>query len=276
MISIRRPAGDDAVVQVIASPRPPQPWPVRRAVAVPLILGTILLVLALWLVSVVFFTGFLDQYMPTGRATTYQVVTGILAWAFGLTAPGVFALVGLGQLLTAQRIRRACQPHLTPANRAARSIGDDCVLAIGLRIPDGTRVVPELVVGPFGVAVIEELPPSNAVMSRGIRSWEIRVGNGKVRTVENPLERAARDADRVRAWFAADDSDNAIEVYAAVVGDDALVPPHTSCGVIAPNKVAAWLAALPAQRSLDGLRRERVLRLVRAAALASGAAPAGA
>lgn len=243
---------------------------------VPLVVGTALLVLALWLVSVVFFTGFLDQYMPSGRATTYQVVTGILAWAFGLTAPGVFALVGLGQLLTARRIRRACRPHLTPANRVARSIGDDCVLAIGLRIPDGTRVVPELVVGPFGVAVIEELPPSSAVMSRGIRSWEVRVGNGKVRTIENPLERAARDAFRVRAWFAADDSENAIEVYAAVVGDDRQVPLHTGCAVIAPNKVADWLASLPGQRSLDGLRRERVLRLVRAAALASDAVSAGA
>lgn len=243
---------------------------------VPFVLGTILLVLALWLISVVFFSGFLDQYLPSGRATTYQVVTGILAWAFGLTAPGVFALVGIGQVLRAQRIRRACRPHLTPANRVARSIGDDCVLAIGLRIPDGTRVVPELVVGPFGVAVIEELPPSSAVMSRGIRSWEVRVGNGKVRTIENPLERAARDADRVRSWFAADDSENAIEVYAAVVGDDRQVPPHTGCAVIAPNKVADWLASLPAQRSLDGLRRERVLRLVRAAALASGAVPAAA
>jgi hypothetical protein len=241
---------------------------------VPFVMGTILLVLALWLVSVVFFTGFLDQYMPSGRATTYQVVTGILAWAFGLTAPGVFALVGLGQLLQAHRVRRAGQPHVTPTNRVARSIGDDCVLAIGLRIPDGTRVVPELVVGPFGVAVIEELPPSSAVMSRGIRSWEVRVGNGKVRTIENPLERASRDADRVRAWFAADDADNAIEVFAAVVGDDLGVPPHTACAVVAPNKVADWLASLPTQRSLDGLRRERVLRLVRAAALASGAVPA--
>ncbi|MEZ0240271.1 MAG: hypothetical protein ACAH65_05685 [Chloroflexota bacterium] len=260
-------------MQVIASPRPLQPWSVRRAIAVPFVLGTVLVVLAVWVVSVVFFTGFLDQYMPNGRATTYQVVTGILAWAFGLTAPGVFALVGVGQLDKARRIQRARRPHITPANRAARSVGDDCVLAIGLRIPDGTRVVPELVVGPFGVAVIEELPPASAIMSRGIRSWEIRVGNGKVRTIENPLERAARDADRVRAWFAADDSDNVVEVYAVVVGDDSQIPPHKACGVIAPNKVAAWLAALPPQRSLDGLRRERVVRLVRAAALASGGLP---
>lgn len=241
-----------------------------------LVLGAVLVVVAIWLVGVVFFSGFLDQYMPSGRATTYQAVTGILAWAFGLTAPGVFALVGAGQLLTAQRIHRATRPHLTPANRAATTLGDDHVLAIGLRIPDGTRVVPELVVGPFGVAVIEELPPCSAVMSRGIRSWEVRVGHGKVRTIENPLERAARDADRVRAWFAADDSENVVDVYAVVVGDDSNVPMHTGCAVIAPNKVADWLASLPPQRSLDGLRRERILRLVRAAALASGALPVAA
>ena len=88
-----------------------------------------------------------------------------------------------------------------PRCDSRRAIGDDHVVATSVRLPDGTRVLPELIIGPFGAAIIEELPPPGAVMSRGVRSWEVRVGNGYIRTIENPLERAAHDAERVRGWL---------------------------------------------------------------------------
>ena len=119
-------------------------------------------------------------------------------------------------------------------------------MATGLRLPDGSRIVPELVVGPFGAAVIEELPPAGAVMSRGVRSWEVRVGNGQVRTIENPLERATRDS---RAGplvaVAATTNDHVIKVYAAVVGNDPRVERSGTCAVLAPDQVAEWLTSLP-------------------------------
>jgi hypothetical protein len=260
------------VVEVIASPVPLRPRPARGAVLVPFVLGTLLLGLAVWLAGLVFFTGFLDQYVPDGRPTTYQIVSGVLAWAFALTAPGTFALVGGSRLLLAYRRQRAARHRPTPTLRVARRLGDDHLLAIGLRIPDGTRVVPELVVGPFGVAVIEELPPAAAVMSRGVRSWEVRTGNGTVRTIENPLERAARDAERIRAWFTADDADNTVPVYAAVVGDDPRVQTCSTCEVVGPEHIVDWLRSLPPPGFLDGSRRERIVQLVRMAAHGSAAA----
>jgi hypothetical protein len=138
-------------------------------------------------------------------------------------------------------------------------------VATQVSIPDGGRAVPELVIGPFGAAVIEELPPPGAVLSRGVRSWEVRVGNGYIRTIDNPLERAARDADRVRTWLTDADTDHVMKVYAAVVGRDQRVERSPSCAVLAPDQVAAWLSSLPPQRSLDEGRRERVARLLRSA-----------
>ena len=125
--------------------------------------------------------------------------------------------------------------------------------------------LPELVVGPFGAAIIEELPPPGAVMSRGVRSWEVRVGNGQIRTIENPLVLAAHDAERVRAWLTPDDSDHVIKVYAAVVGNDPRVERTSSVALIEPTQVAEWLSSLPPQKTLDASRRDRLVREIRAA-----------
>ena len=160
---------------------------------------------------------------------------------------------------------RARRPRVTPAVRLRRAIGDDHIVATGVRLPDGSRVLPELVVGPFGAAIIEELPPVGAVMSRGVRSWEVRVGNGYIRTIENPLERAAHDAERVRSWLSPEDGDMILKVYAAVVGTDPNVQRTPSCALIAPTQVAEWLGSLPPQKTLDKGRTDRIVRELRAA-----------
>ena len=201
----------------------------------------------------------------TGRPTTYELVAGALAWTFALTAPAGFGLVGVARLTTAFDRWRARRPRVTPAVRLRRAIGDDHVVATSVRLPDGSRTVPELVVGPFGAAIIEELPPPGAVMSRGVRSWEVRVGNGHIRTIENPLERASHDAERVRAWLSPDDSDHVIKVYAAVVGTDPRVERSPAVALIAPSQVAEWLSSLPPAKSLDSGRRDRIVREIRAA-----------
>jgi hypothetical protein len=149
--------------------------------------------------------------------------------------------------------------------RLARAIGDDHIVATGLQLPDGSRIIPELVVGPFGAAVFHELPPAGAVMSRGVRSWEVRVGNGQIRTIENPLERATRDCERVRSWLSGDENDHVIKVYAAVVGTDPRVERSATCAVLAPDQVAEWLTSLPPQRTIDAGRRARIVKMVRVA-----------
>lgn len=252
-------------MQVLASPRAQAGLPTRRHVVTALGLGLALVAAAAALIYLVFIGNFLDRFMPAGRPSTYELIAGALAWTFALTAPAGFGLVGLARIVTAYEKARARRPRITPAVRLRRAIGDDHVVATGIRLPDGGRPVPELVLGPFGAAVIEELPPGGAVLSRGLRTWEVRVGNGYIRTIENPLERAAHDAERVRGWLSPDDADYVLKVYAAVVGNDPSVERTPTCAVIAQNQVAEWLATLPIQRSIDAARRERIVKDIRTA-----------
>ena len=250
-------------MQVIASNRAQAGRPSRVGVAISLVAGAVLVVASAILLYLVFGDHFVDRFMPHGDATTYQLVAGALAWTFALTAPAGFGLVGITRLVTAYDRYRARKPRITPAVRLRRAIGDDHVVATGVKLDD--RVIPELVIGPFGAAIIEELPPSGAVLSRGVRSWEVRVGNGYIRTIENPLERAARDADRVRTWLSPDDADHVIKVYAAVVGTDPRVERTKAVALLAPAQVAEWLTTLPPAKSLDSSRRDKMVKEIRAA-----------
>ena len=252
-------------MQVLTSTHASAGRPSRFAVASAAGFGLTLVVVSAALLYLVFVANFLDRFMPTGRPTTFELVSGALAWTFALTAPAGFGLVGLARIATAIDRARARRPRVTPAARLRRAIGDDHVVVTGVRLPDGSRVLPELVVGPFGAAIIEELPPVGAVMSRGVRSWEVRVGNGYIRTIENPLERAAHDAERVRSWLSPEDGDMILKVYAAVVGNDPNVQRTPSCALIAPTQVAEWLGSLPPQKSLDKGRTDRIVKELRAA-----------
>ena len=252
-------------MQVLASNRAKAGRPTRLGVVNAFIVGTILVSTSIGLLYLVFGENFVDRFMPTGRPSTYELVAGALAWTFALTAPAGFGLVGIARLVTAYDRWRARRPRITPAVRLRRAIGDDHVVATGVRLPDGSRVLPEVVVGPFGAAIIEELPPPGAVMSRGVRTWEVRVGSGQIRTIENPMNLAAHDADRVRAWLSPDEADHVIKVYAAVVGTDPRVERTPAVAKIAPAQVAEWLSSLPPQKSLDGGRRDRVVKEIRSA-----------
>ena len=172
-------------MQVLASHRPLQGRPSRVQVWSAYSVGFLLVGAALTLLYLIFVAGYLERFTPSGRPTTFQLVAGALAWAFALTAPAGAGLLGVLRLATARDRQQARRARITPAVRLARAIGDDHIVATGLQLPDGSRIVPELVVGPFGAAVIHELPPAGAVMSRGVRSWEVRVGNGQIRTIEN-------------------------------------------------------------------------------------------
>ncbi|MEO8272743.1 MAG: hypothetical protein ABI620_01585, partial [Chloroflexota bacterium] len=149
-------------MQVIASSRTRAGQPSRAGVATALIVGTALVAASLGLLYLVFGENFVDRFMPSGRPTTSELIAGALAWTFALTAPAGFAVVGVARIVTAYDRWRARRPRVTPTVRLRRAIGDDHVVATGVRLPDGSRVLPELVVGPFGAAVIEELPPTGA------------------------------------------------------------------------------------------------------------------
>ncbi|HSL98192.1 MAG TPA: hypothetical protein VK831_06435 [Candidatus Deferrimicrobiaceae bacterium] len=253
-------------MQVIVSRHAQAGRPSRLAVLSAIVVGALCVATSGAVLWLVFGVGFLELFNPTtARPSAGQLVVGGLAWTLALTSPAAFGIAGVAKLAAAHDRWRARRPRITPAVRLARAVGDDHVVATNLRIPDGGKPIPELVIGPFGAAVIEELPPVGAVLSRGVRSWEVRVGSGNIRTIDNPLERAARDADRARAWLSDDDADYILKVYAAVVGADPQVTRTGSCAVLTPDQIAEWLTSLPPQRSLDDSRRERVVRLIRAA-----------
>lgn len=252
-------------MQVIASDHARAGLPSRFDVIRAMVVGTFLVAGASLLAWMLFGSGVLDRLVPSGRASTTQLVAGALAWAFALAAPAAFGFAGLLRVGSAFERAAARRARPTPAVRASGAIADDHAVATRVRLPDGSRVIPELVIGPFGAAVVEELPPPGAIVSRGPRSWEVRLADGRTHLMDHPLIRATRDAERVRVWFAGEDNEQVVKVYAAVVGLDPTVERSATCAYIKPDQVGAWLASLPPQRSFNADRREQVLRQVREA-----------
>jgi hypothetical protein len=239
----------------------------RRPSLVPLlggtVLGTILIVVGIVLAYMAFATPVLQTVVPAGRLNVGQAATGILVWAVALVAPAAFVLLGANRLVRILAAARRRIPRRSTTLRALDSLPDDVIVATGIALPDG-RTVSDLVIGPFGAAIVRELPPAAVTRVRDGR-WELRTRRGWI-SIENPLERASRDAERVRRWLAHDDADFIVKAYAAVVGPEPLVARTTDCAVLSPDQLAPWIEGLAPQRSLTEGRRERLLEFVRAAA----------
>ena len=247
-------------VQVLTSPRSARPP--LGAVLVGTGVGAILLVGGLFLGWLVFATPVLSGLAPTGvRTSASQLAVGAAVWGFGLVAPASFAIVGALRLgLVARAVSAKSKPRAT--TRLVSAIDDEHTCANDVRLPDG-RVVRNLILGPFGLAVLLELPPAHAMRHQGM-SWEVRGPNGRWSHFENPLERAARDAERVRRWVASAERDFVVKVYAAVVTDDATIGRTTGCAVVRADEIPAWLTSLPRARALTEDRREGLIEEIRA------------
>ena len=226
------------------------------------ILGTVLIVIGIVIAYVALATPALRSAVPSGRLDAGQVITGVTLWGLALVGPAALVLFGTNRLVRILATVRGRIPRKTTVLRALDG-ADDVIVASGLSLPDG-RPLSELVIGPFGAAVIRELPPAAFTRVREGR-WELRARRGWV-AIENPLERAARDAERVRRWLGHDDADFIVKVYAAVVGPEPTVTRTTDCAVLSPDQLAPWIDGLPPQRSLTEARRERVAEMVREAA----------
>jgi hypothetical protein len=250
-------------VQVIASSRAPRPAALLPSVLGGSVVGVFLLGGGLVLAYLTLGTSFLGQFTPMGHATTTQLVTGAIAWSFALTAPALFTIVGLVRLLGVVELVGSTRPRKSRTSRLAASLSDDYVVASRVTLPDG-RVVPELVIGPFGAVVVEELPPLGAMRHRGT-AWEVRTADGHWRAMEHPLDRASRDAERVRRWFEHDERDHVVKVYAVVVAPDGAIERSATCAVVTPEQLPSWISSLPAQRSLNASRRQTLVELVREA-----------
>ncbi len=252
-------------MQVISSRRIVSANGGGRSIARTLAVGIVLLGAGALVAYAVFAGHVLSGLTPSGPRASTELFGGVLIWTFGLTAPAAFGMVGIARVGSAIEHLADRRARPTPALRAQATMPADHPVAVNVHLPGGAWVVPEIVIGPFGAAVIEELPAANMIVSRRPHSWDVRTKGGHVETIDHPLERAARDADRVRAWLAGEDAEHIVKVHAAVVSTDVTIGRTAGCAVILEDQLGAWLASLPAQRSFDHDRRERVISLLRAA-----------
>jgi hypothetical protein len=238
--------------------------PARGPLVAGTVVGLMLLVGGLSLAWLAFATPVVRGLSPTAiRPAPDQLVLGALIWGVSLVAPPSFAIVGLFRL---SRVAGAIlqRPNKGAISRVAGALDDDIAVAPVIRLPEG-RIVRNLVAGTYGLAVLTELPPSGATRRAGT-SWEIRRPNGRWMPIENPLDRAARDAERVKSWIAAEERDFVVKVYAAVITLDASLTRTAACAVITTEQIPSWLASLPPQRSLSETRRAELVDRIRSIA----------
>ena len=208
-------------------------------------------------------TSLVNQFIPAGRPSMMQMALGVGVWGFAIIVPAGFVLIGFARVAATVEAVSALRPTaVTP--RLAKALGPDHLAATDLLLPGGRRIH-ELVLGPFGIVVIGDVPPASVTRHVG-PLWEVCDNRGRWIPVEAPVDRAARDAERVKGWLASHDRDFVVRVYAAIIGDDRTIERSPGCAVVAPSDIAGWLEALPVQRGLTPERRERLVELIRSVA----------
>jgi hypothetical protein len=231
----------------------------RVAIARSLTVGIMLLVAGAALAWLSFGTPLVTGFIPLGRPSALQIAGGIAVWGFAIVIPAVFMIMGVARMAAVVDALGSMRPRkVTP--QLASALGPEHVAATDLVLPGGRRLH-ELVMGPFGIVVLGAVPPPSYSRHVGSR-WEVRDDRGRWIPIEDPVQRASRDAERVRGWLATEDRDFLVRVYAAVVTEDERVDRSSTCAVIAPDELGAWLANLPPQRGLTPSRRDRVVERI--------------
>lgn len=200
-----------------------------------------------------------SSLFPGSRANTLPV---LVIWGLAMIAGGSLLFAGTNRLAIIVASVRPRTKRRSPVVAALGSLPPDVVVATDV-MPTAGRPIPEIVIGPFGVAVIHELGRPTTIRQIGT-AWERRTREGWVPT-EHPLDRAERDAERVRHWLTHGDLDFIVRVHAALITPDASMLRSPLCAVITEAQIPAWIAALPRQRSLTDSRLQQLVARVRTA-----------
>jgi hypothetical protein len=235
----------------------------RLSIVTGLTIGLLLVGLGVALAYLALATPFSQQFTPAPRASAWRVAAGALGWTLLIAAPAIAAIAGVAWLVGVAERASLLRGRRHPVTGLSRVLGEDYLAATNVRLVDG-RTVPEVIVGPHGIAVFEPLPPAALTRVHGGR-WELRVGKDRWIPLENPLERAARSADRVRHWIGAQERGFVVRVYAAVISPDGQLTRTPSCAVVTREQVPAYLNSLPIQRGFTPERRAQVIDIVRRA-----------
>lgn len=225
------------------------------------VVGATLLAAGLGFAFLVIETPLLSRLIPTD-AGSVQLAVAVFVWVLALVAGAGLSIAGTNRLAATLATVRTGAAARPPVTRILSRLGDEVVVATGV-VPDDGRPIPELVIGPFGIAVVHELRSREIIRQVG-SGWEKRTSRGWVPT-EYPVDRVNRDAERIRHWLTTGDMDFVVRVYAALVTTDDRIPRSPVCAVISPEQIPAWFEALPPQRTLTAGRRARLLDRIRAA-----------
>jgi hypothetical protein len=187
----------------------------------------------------------------------------LVVWALAVVAATGLLIGGTQRLAVIVASIRHHAAGRSVVFRATNGRAADIDVTLGV-VPGSGRPIPEVVSGAFGAAVVHELGRGEAIRQVG-STWETRSGEGWVPT-ERPIDRASRDAERIRHWLTDGDLDFVVKVYAAVVTPDGSMPRSPTCAVLTESQIPQWLAALPRQRSLSAARRDRLSNRLHGAA----------
>jgi hypothetical protein len=232
----------------------------RLAIARSIVVAGLLLMAGVSLGWLCLGTPVMSGFIPDGRPSLVEIASGILVWGFAVVVPAALLILGLARFVSvADTLTGSRQQRMTA--QLARALGPDHLAATDLVLPGGRRLH-EMVLGPFGIAVLGDVPPRSVTRHAGAH-WEARDARGRWIPIENPVQRATRDAERVRSWLASNDRDVLVRVYAVIATDDPTIERSSDCAVVATSELASWLEALPGQRGLTPGRREHLEELVR-------------
>jgi hypothetical protein len=206
-------------------------------------------------------TPLVSQLVPDSQGSV-KLAAAVFIWVMALVVGAGLSIAGTNRLAATMAVVRTGRAGRAPVTRMRSRLPADIVAAIGV-VPDDGHPIPELVVGPFGIAVVHELGPRDIIRQVG-SGWERRTSRGWVPT-EYPVDRVNRDAERIRHWLTSGDMDFVVRVYAALVTTDERIPRSPTCAVISADQIPAWFEALPPQRSMTAGRRARLLERIRAA-----------
>jgi hypothetical protein len=221
------------------------------------LLGFVLVAAGLAVAYLTIATPLVSWLVPGASDGRASVGIGLGVWSFSLIAGGALLAAGTNRLALIVALLKTRETSGGTATRALRG-SSDLAVATNVILREGRRI-PELVIGSFGAAVIHELPAASRVRHVG-SGWEARTTDGW-EPIDDPLDAAMRNADRVRRWLAGADLEFVVRVYAALVVSDRVLQRSTTCAVIGPDQIAAWIASLPRQRTLTAGRRARLLAL---------------
>ena len=161
-------------------------WPPLRVSPSPGVAWLAIAGASAWLVFATPMLARLVALQSTGAAGP---IVGAVVWGIALTAPACCAILGMARLRRGGPVVRSGRRAPTPVAAAGGPAPARLLVIPRIQLPDGRRI-PDVVVGPHGVAFFEPLPPPAAVRRTGER-WEVRFSDRRWRPIENPLQRAS-------------------------------------------------------------------------------------